>query len=322
MHSEGMTRNGWDVAVIGGGSAGLSAALMLGRARRRVLVVDAGMPRNRFAAHMHGGLGQDGVPPLDLLASGRREAEAYGGELWETTVVASRRDGDGLAVDTADGRTALARALLVATGARDDLPEIEGLARWWGRGVAVCPYCDGWEVRDQRIGILATGPASPFQAQLLRQWSGTVTYLPNGTGPLSDDDLAAFEARGIRIEGGAVQQVLGHDGRLAGVEMAGGRVIELDSIFTVPRLVPLDEPLRQLGAERTEYPWGSFATADPSGQTSVTGVWAAGNVVNAMANVPVSAGAGALAAGAINHALVLDDVRQALAARGQAASTR
>lgn len=310
------------MVVIGGGSAGLSAALMLGRARRRVMVVDAGMPRNRFAAHMHGGLGLDGMPPLDLLATGRREVGSYGGEFWDTAAVATRRDGKGFAVETADGRTALARALLVATGARDELPDIEGLAQWWGRGVAVCPYCDGWEVRDQRIGILATGPASPVQAQLLRQWSGTVIYLPDATEPLKDDDLAAFGARGIRIEDGAVRRVLARDGRLAGVEMAGGRVIELDAVFTVPRLVPLDEPLRQLGAERTEYPWGSFATTDPSGQTSVTGVWAAGNVVNAMANVPVAAGAGALAAGAINHALVLDDVREALAACAQAGGTR
>jgi len=308
--------------VIGGGSAGLSAALMLGRARRRVMVVDAGMPRNRFAAHMHGGLGLDGMPPLDLLATGRREVASYGGEFWDTAAVATRRDGQGFAVETADGRTALARALLVATGARDELPGIEGLAQWWGRGVAVCPYCDGWEVRDQRIGILATGPASPVQAQLLRQWSGTVSYLTDATEPLEDDDLAAFGARGIRIEDGAVRRVLARDGRLAGVEMAGGRVIELDAVFTVPRLLPLDEPLRQLGAERTEYPWGSFATTDPSGQTSVTGVWAAGNVVNAMANVPVAAGAGALAAGAINHALVLDDIQEALGARSREGSSR
>lgn len=308
--------------MIGGGSAGLSAALMLGRARRRVMVVDAGMPRNRFAAHMHGGLGLDGMPPLDLLATGRREVASYGGEFWDTAAVATRRDGQGFAVETADGRTALARALLVATGARDELPGIEGLAQWWGRGVAVCPYCDGWEVRDQRIGILATGPASPVQAQLLRQWSGTVSYLTDATEPLEDDDLAAFGARGIRIEDGAVRRVLARDGRLAGVEMAGGRVIELDAVFTVPRLLPLDEPLRQLGAERTEYPWGSFATTDPSGQTSVTGVWAAGNVVNAMANVPVAAGAGALAAGAINHALVLDDIQEALGARSREGSSR
>ena len=308
--------------MIGGGSAGLSAALMLGRARRRVMVVDAGMPRNRFAAHMHGGLGLDGMPPLDLLATGRREVASYGGEFWDTAAVATRRDGQGFAVETADGRTALARALLVATGARDELPGIEGLAQWWGRGVAVCPYCDGWEVRDQRIGILATGPASPVQAQLLRQWSGIVSYLTDAAEPLEDDDLAAFGARGIRIEDGAVRRVLARDGRLAGVEMAGGRVIELDAVFTVPRLLPLDEPLRQLGAERTEYPWGSFATTDPSGQTSVTGVWAAGNVVNAMANVPVAAGAGALAAGAINHALVLDDIQEALGARSREGSSR
>jgi thioredoxin reductase len=305
----------WDVIVIGGGSAGLSAALMLGRARRRVLVRDAGEPRNRFAAHMHGMLGRDGTSPLALLADGRREIESYGGVVRSASVVTTRRTDDGFAVDTADGNTEHSRKLLVATGARDELPDVLGLAEFWGRGVAVCPYCDGYEVRDRPIGILATSPASVAQAQLLRQWSASIVYLPNGVGSPTDDEAAALAARGIRIEDGVVDHVIGRDGQLAGVAMADGRVIELDAIFTGPRLVPRDEPLRQLGAARTEQQYGSLAATEPAGQTSVPGVWAAGNVATAFANVPFAIGMGALTGGNINHELILEDIEHALSAR-------
>lgn len=306
-----MTETQWDVVVIGGGVAGLSGALMLGRARRHVLVLDAGAPRNRFTAHMHGALGHDGKPPLELLATGRREVEAHGGVMWDTSAVTAVREGGGFAITTTDSRIVWARTLLVATGARDELPEIDGLAERWGSGVAVCPYCDGYEVRDGRIGILATGPSSIFQAQLLRQWSDQIIYLPGNTDIPTGADRAAFDARGIRIENGLIRRVLSDDDRLRGVEFNDGRIVQLDAIFTVSRLIPHDSLLRQLDAEQTEFPWGSFAAVDQSGKTSVDGVWAAGNVVNAMANVPVSIGTAALAAGAINHALVVDDIRLA-----------
>ncbi|MEO8906470.1 MAG: NAD(P)/FAD-dependent oxidoreductase [Microbacteriaceae bacterium] len=306
----------WDVIVIGGGSAGLSAALMLVRARRRVLVLDAGAPRNRFAAHMHGMLGRDGTSPLALLADGRREIESYGGVVRSASVVRTRRTERGFAVETVDGGTADARKLLVATGARDELPEIPGLAKFWGRGVAVCPYCDGYEVRDRPIGILATGPSGVGQAQLLRQWSPSITYLPNGVGAPTAEEAATLEARCIRVADGAVDRVIGRDGQLVGVGMADGRILELDAIFTAPTLVPLDEPLRQLGAERTEQQWGSFATVDPTGRTSIPGVWAAGNVVTPMANVPYAIGLAALTGGSINHDLILEDVELSLSARG------
>ena len=159
------------------------------------------------------------------------------------------------------------------------------------------------------------GPASVAQAQLLRQWSSSIIYLPNGTGAPTEDEATALEARGIRVEDGVVDRVIGRDGQLAGVGMADGRIVELDAIFTAPTLVPFDEPLRQLGAERTEQQWGSFATVEPTGQTSVPGVWAAGNVVTPFANVPYAVGVAALAAGSINHELILEDVALAVAAQ-------
>lgn len=307
-----MNENHWDVAVIGGGSSGLSAALTLVRARRRVIVLDGAAPRNRFAAHMHGVLGHDGKSPLRLLADGRDEIEAHGGVVMHTDVVETRRHGDGFTVGTSDGQTMWARRLVVATGLRDELPDVEGLAEQWGRGVVVCPYCDGYEVRDGRIGILATGPGSVFQAQLLRQWSESIIYLADTVGAPEGEDAVAFQARGIRVEEGPVRRVTADGDRLIGVEMHDGRIIELDSIFTAPRPVPLDEPLRQLGAERVERPAGSFVAVDQTGRTSVEGVWAIGNVVNEAANVAISIGAGALAAGALNHELILDDVRSAV----------
>lgn len=305
----------WDVIVIGGGSAGLSAALMLGRARRKVLVLDAGEPRNRFAAHMHGMLGRDGTSPLALLADGRREIESYGGVVRSASVVTTRRTDDGFAVDTADGTTEHSRKLLVATGARDELPEVPGLADFWGRGVAVCPYCDGYEVRDRPIGILATSPASVAQAQLLRQWSASIVYLPNGVGTPTEDEAVALAARGIRVRDGRVDHVIGRDGQLVGVAMADGTTVELDAIFTGPRLVPRDEPLRQLGAARTEQQYGSLADLEPAGTTSVPGVWATGNVATAFANVPFAIGMGALTGGNINHELILEDVEHARSAQ-------
>lgn len=315
-----MSTNQWDVVVIGGGSAGLSAALMLVRARRRVLVLDGGLPRNRFAAHMHGVLGHDGKSPLELLAEGRREVEGYGGVVREATAVRTSRDGAGFAVEDSEGQIVKARRLVVATGARDELPDIEGLAEFWGRGVAVCPYCDGYEVRDQRIGVIATGEMSLHQVQMLRQWSPSIVYLTGELDVPDGADRASLDALGIVIEEGPIRRVVSEADRIHGAEMADGRLIELDAIFTMPRSVPLDEPLRQLGAERTEQPLGSFVTVDFSGRTSVDGVWAVGNIANPAANVPVSMAAGSAAGGALNYDLVLEDIRLALDAAAEGAA--
>src|SRR5689334_4196645 len=146
----------WDVIVVGGGAAGLSAALTLGRARRRVLVIDAGAPRNRFAAHAHGFLGHDGIDPAELLDRGRDEARAYGATIRLGAVERVEDADHGLAVTLAGGESLSTRALVVASGLTDVLPDIPGLAELWGKGVLHCPYCHGWEVREQRLGVLAT----------------------------------------------------------------------------------------------------------------------------------------------------------------------
>jgi thioredoxin reductase len=308
----------WDVIVIGGGAAGLSGALMLGRARRRVLVLDTGRPRNRFTAHMHGVLGRDGTSPADLLADGRAEIARYGGVIRAGKVLDVVPTSGGFEVVTDNARER-ARRVLLATGARDVLPDLDGLSELWGRGVAVCPYCDGYEVRDRPIGILATGPGSVFQAQLLRQWSDTVVYLADAVGAPEGANRESFDARGIRIVEGPVERVLAGNGRLHGVRMTDGREIALAAIFTLPRLVPRDALLDALEPAKTSTPMGEFLEVDPAGRTSIPGIWAAGNVANPAANVPVSIGAAASAAGAINHDLILEDIDYARSARsGQA----
>ncbi|MGO3556113.1 MAG: NAD(P)/FAD-dependent oxidoreductase, partial [Microbacterium gubbeenense] len=170
-----MNTQPWDVIIIGGGAAGLSAALMLGRSRRRTLVIDTGSPRNRFASHMHGVLGNEGTSPADLVERGRAEAAGYGVEFLADAVERVDQTDDGVLVKLREGDPLHARALIVASGLVDDLPDIPGLAERWGKSVLHCPYCHGWEVRGQRLAILATSPLGLHHAQLVRQWTDDLT---------------------------------------------------------------------------------------------------------------------------------------------------
>ena len=300
-----------DVVIVGGGPAGLSAALSLGRARRRVIVVDAGKPRNMTAAHMHGVLGHDGLSPLRLLELGRREVAGYGVRLIHGEVMAARTDGSAIEVDI-ENETIRTRRLLVATGLDDELPGIPGLRQQWGRGVVVCPYCDGWEHRHDVIGVVATSPHSIEQAQLLRQWSDRIVYFANALGEPPADEMEALVRRGIRFESGLVTGLRIEDDQVTGVEV-DGRVVPVGVVFTGPTPRPRDALLRSLGAASTDGPLGSWVDIDEDGRTSVPGVWAVGNVVNVRSNVSVSLGLGSLVAGALNADLVADDIAQTLA---------
>ena len=210
---------GADVVVIGGGAAGLSGALMLARARRSVVVIDAGAPRNAPADGVHGLLGREGTPPGELLARGRAEVRQYGGKVVDGAVATAVRDGDGFVVTLADGRSVRARRLLVTTGLVDELPDVPGLRERWGRDVLHCPYCHGWEVRDQAVGVLASGPMSVHQALLFRQWTGDVTYFSHTMPAPTPEQAEQFAARGITVVDGEVAAVETVDDRLAGVRM-------------------------------------------------------------------------------------------------------
>ena len=304
----------WDAVVVGGGTAGLSAALMLGRARRRVLVIDEGLPRNRFAAHMHGVLGHDGTNPLDLLVAGRGEVARYGVRVVRGSVSRVERQADEVRLTTADDVEIVARAIVVATGMRDGLPDLPGLAERWGSGVLHCPYCRGWEVRGRRLGVLATSALALHQVQLVRQWSDQVTLLDAGLGPLDDATRDRLRSRGIEIVTDRPVEVLGDDGTVTGVRTEGGTVVPLDAIFVASAPHPHEELLAPLHLERDETPFGSVLAVDASGRTSDERVWAVGNVSAPMANVPMAASAGAMAGAALNMALVTEDFDQAEAA--------
>jgi thioredoxin reductase len=303
----------YEVVVIGGGTAGLSGALTLSRARRSVLVIDAGRPRNAPAAQVHMYLGREGTPPAELLATGRREVTGYGGEIVAGTVAAAGRTDGGFRVVLDDGSAVTADRLLVTTGLVDELPEVAGLAERWGRDVLHCPYCHGWEVRDQAIGLLATGPLAVHQALLWRQWSKSVTVFT--ADPLEDGGRLA--AREITVVEGRVTALEVTEDRLTGVRLESGEVIPCDAVTTAPLLTARADILVSLGLEATEQEMdghviGSYVAADPTGATEIPGVWVAGNVANLTEQVIGSAAAGVRAGAAINADLIAEETRRAV----------
>ncbi|MFD6911391.1 NAD(P)/FAD-dependent oxidoreductase [Streptomyces virginiae] len=310
----------FDVVVVGGGAAGLAGALTLVRARRSVLVIDSGSPRNAPAAHMHGYLGQDGRSPAGLLAEGRAEVTGYGGEIRPGTAVAADRLPDGsFLVRCGDGTTVRARRLLVATGLVDELPAVPGLGARWGRDVLHCPYCHGWEVRDRSIAVLADGPLAVHQAQLWRQWSGRITLLAH-TWRLTDEDRELLAALAVPVVEGEVTGLAVREGRLTGVTLAGGAVEECEALVVAPRFTARSSVLGSLGLptvvmERDGAAIGTCVASDPdTGATALHGVWVAGNVTSPLEKVPGAAAQGVRAAVAVNTDLIEAETRRALEA--------
>ncbi len=318
-------RDHYDVIVIGGAAAGLSAALVLGRSRRSVLVVDAGEPRNAPSAGAHNYLGREGIAPAELSAIGRDEVAAYGVEVTAGRIVAaSATTGDGtdpvgFSVTLDSGTVVTARRLVVASGAVDVLPQVPGLAEQWGRGVVHCPFCHGWEIRDQRIGVLVTTPNGVHHALMFRALSEHVTAFVTDPALVDDTGLAGLRARGIEVVDDTVTQVLSSEGTLTGVTLGSGEVVELDALAAASTAEARVDFLSGLGLVATDQFMGDFRYAsalsvDPAGQTSVRGVYAAGNVAAPMATVIASAAAGVQAGAAAHGDLVQADLAAALAA--------
>ncbi|MGM1061696.1 NAD(P)/FAD-dependent oxidoreductase [Saccharothrix sp. Mg75] len=309
----GQVLDRYDVVVVGGGAAGLNGALMLARARRSVLVVDAGSPRNAPADAVHGLLAREGVSPAELLERGRAEVRGYGGHVVAGEVGAAVREGDGFAVEVG-GRVVRARRLLVATGLVDELPDVPGLRERWGRDVVHCPYCHGWEVRDRAIGVLATGPMSVHQALLFRQWSADVVLFAH-TGPAPTDEQAEqLAARGVRVVPGEVASLEVVDDRITGLRLADGGVVARDTVAVASRMVARAGVLEALGLRPVPHPsgMGEHVAVDATGRTEVPGVWAAGNVADLAAQVGAAAAAGAAAGAQVNADLVAEDTRRAV----------
>jgi thioredoxin reductase len=292
-----------DAIVVGGSYAGLSAAMQLARARREVLIVDAGNPRNRAAAASHGFFGQDGLAPATMIASARELVLAYptvrfvAGE----AIRASRGD-DGFTVTLADGTSHTASRLVLATGVSDELPALPGLAERWGRSVFHCPYCHGYEVAASRLGMLATMP-SIHTAMMLPDW-GPTTLFTNGVFEPDAEQMADLARRNVTVEPTPVAALRGETSTLSGVQLADGRVVPIDALFTNPR-THLASPLaKQLGCAIEDGPLGPRVIVDTFQATSVPGVYAAGDAASLLQNVTGASASGVMAGAAAHQSLV------------------
>jgi thioredoxin reductase len=323
--SDALAEGTVDAVVIGGGAAGLNGALILARSRRSVVVIDSGSPRNAPAEAVHGLLALDGTPPAEILRRGREQVRQYGGRVVFGKVVSAEpaapsADGDlRFTVTLADGRSITARRILVATGLTDVLPPVPGLAEHWGHSVVHCPYCHGWEVRDEPVGVLANSAASVGPALLFRQLTEDLTYFTRGTG-LDQDSRARFAARGIRVIDTPVTGVVNDPGgALAGVRLADGQVVARRVLAVVPRTQARTQGLEGLGLPVRDLPnTGRVFASGPDGTTEVPGVWVAGNATDPVAQVGASAAAGALAGIDINKKLAIADTDAALQAIAKA----
>ncbi len=304
---------GYDIVVVGGGAAGLSAATVLARAQADVLVVDSGEPRNAPAKHMHGFLSREGMPPPELLRIAREDVIRYGARIVHTRVSSAeiiRETGDeqSFMFRLADNSVLESRAVLVAAGLVDIVPEIPGVRELWGSDVHHCPHCHGYEVRGSRIAVIGgdNRALSVHQAGLLRRYSADVQFFPRAI-ELTAEERRQLTSFGVEVIDGDVSALRVKDGRLSGVVHGDGSLSARDAVFVGPIPKPRDDLLRMLGCERHEAT--GFIRVDSSGATSVPGVWAAGNVVNSRAQVITAAGEGSAVGIAITGWLLEKDLR-------------
>lgn len=295
-----------DAVVVGGSFAGLSAAMQLARARRQVLVVDAGRPRNRFARASHGFLGQDGRAPADILETARAQVLAYPTAAFrQDEAVHARASDGGFEVDLASGETIRTRRLVLATGVIDDLPDVPGLRERWGVTVLHCPYCHGYEVADGRLGVLAVSEMSLHQAMLIPDWSADVTLFTTGAFTPDAERLAELAVRGVRVEARPVDALVGDAPALAGVRLRDGEVVALDALFTASRTRMASPLAEQLGCAFDDGPFGPVIRTDARKETTVAGVFAAGDAARVPHNATFASADGVQAGISTHQSLAL-----------------
>ena len=297
----------YDAIIVGGSFAGLSAALQLARARRRVLLIDAGLPRNRYAAHAHGFLGQDGKPPSEIVAQARDQLARYPTVAFldgEAASAEAVRAGGPFRVALADGREALGLRLILATGLRDELPALAGLRERWGLTVLHCPYCHGYENAGRPLGVLAAHPLSAHQAALLPDW-GPTTYFTQGEFEPDAEQAALLARRGVRIERAPVVELLGASPALDAVQLADGRRKAIHALFVASRTHMASPLAMQLGCAFDDGPLGTVIRVDALKQTSVEGVFAAGDAAIPMSNATLASASGVMAGVCAHRSLVL-----------------
>jgi thioredoxin reductase len=302
----------WECIIVGGGAAGLSAALVLGRARRRTLLVDAGQQSNRPAHGVGGLLGHDGRPPADLYTVGRGELAAYRSvEVRHGSVTSASTTHDGFAVAMADGTIESSRRIILASGMRYDVPELPGVAERWGASVFHCPFCHGWEVRDRPLCVLDSDPVtSVHRALLLTGWSADVTLLTNGPADLSDEDRSRLAAARVAVDERRVASVHGPDDELSEVRFADGTGRPCGGLLVAAVLHQRDGLAAQLGVELAPpTPVAADAVAvGPMGGTSVPGVFVAGDVGAGMPSVANAVAGGSNAAASVVRSLLVEDL--------------
>ena len=305
-----------DVVVVGGGAAGLAAAVALARSRRSVVVVDAGEPRNAPADGAHNVLGQEGVSPLELLARGRAEAEGYGVRIVRGLVTGASGVVDDFHLEVDGGaRRLTTRRVVLATGLVDQLPDVPGVAEGWGHSVLHCPFCHGWEVRDQRIAVLGTTENALHQVMLFRQLSDDVTFFVHDAPEPTEEQWDQLAALGVRVVTPRVERLVVDGRQVQAVEVEGGRSFPIDAVVVAPRFVARTELYEALGGERTVTPFGEHVAPDPRGATAVPGVWVAGNTGDLMAMVVAAAASGVMAGAAVHGDLAVADLTKAVAER-------
>lgn len=293
-----------DVIVIGGSFAGLSAAMQLARARRQVLLVDAGLPRNRFADASHGFLGQDGKAPARIVREAAAQVAAYPTvEILQSEVLSAAPVSGGFAVTLAGGRQARARRLILATGVSDILPDLPGLKERWGASVMHCPYCHGYEHRDQPLGVLASHPMSAHQAALIPDWGPTTLFTQSQFEP-DAEQRALLEARSVRIERSPVVALLGDAPALEAVLLADGRKVALNGLFVAPKQRMASPLAQSLGCAFDDGPMGPLIRTDEFKATTVSGVYAAGDAARPMQNATLASADGVLAGVGAHHSLM------------------
>ena len=267
-----------DVIIIGGSFAGLAAALQLGRARRKVTIFDTGLPRNRFAGHSHGLLGHDHKPPLDILAEARQQLARYP----TVTLVNARVDSVSGAIDdfsvlVGNGESIGARRLILSYGVADQMPDVPGFAESWGTSIVPCPYCDGFEAAGQHWGLVWSGPQSHQSARLFRDWTDRLTVFADGH-EIPPDIRADLARRNIPVVDGRIVGIAHHNGHLATVNLDTGRNIAVDILFAHPRNKPSASLHESLGLATVDTPTGIVLKVDERRQTSMSGVYAAGDL--------------------------------------------
>lgn len=311
-----------DVAVIGGSAAGLAAALQLGRQRRSVIVIDSREPRNAPAAHLHSFLGRDGASPAEFVAAGRADVRSYGCEILSGRAVQVTRVGERFSVELAEGHTVVARRVVAATGLVDELPDVEGLAAHWGGAVIHCPFCHGYEVRDQRVVQLVTHPLGLHTAPLLRQLTARLTVLVQEGVELDPAEVEALRAAEVDVRSATVRLIASDaGGRLIGVQLGDGSRIDADAVVVGPRFRPRAEPFLALGLRPEPHPTGlgEVITVDAMGATSIDGVYAAGNITDPSQQLLQAAAHGSRVGGIVAFSLADEDVRAAARPSGSVA---